>query len=276
MNYIKEINAFYDWLELNELSKSAVLLWHALMHLNNKSGWQESFTVARSVIEAKTGLKKDAYYTARNQLKQAGLIDFKERGTKATVFRMFSLSEKQTTNQISEDNLSEKQTRDQTLSQTTNQTKTPTTTQTINKLKETKQNETKSKNTSRRKSRIYDEDSVYYRLALRLYERIKENNPDHKKPNLQKWADDVRLMMEHDHRTEEQIAYVIDWAQRDSFWKGNILSTKKLREKFDQLVIRIKEQINKGNKKTVSQHKSNIVNMPRAYQSLQEWAEDET
>lgn len=142
MNYIKEINAFYDWLELNELTKSAVLLWHALMHLNNKSGWQESFTVARSVIEAKTGLKKDAYYTARNQLKQAGLIDFKERGTKATVFRMFSLSEKQTTNQISDDNLSEKQTRDQTISQTTNQTKTPTTTQTINKLNKTKQNET--------------------------------------------------------------------------------------------------------------------------------------
>ncbi|USK61307.1 DnaD domain protein [Peribacillus asahii] len=97
MNYIREINAFYDWLELNELPKSAVLLWHALMHLNNKSGWQETFTVARSVIEAKTGLKKDAYYKARNQLKQSGLIDFKERGTKATAFKIFSLlSEKQT------------------------------------------------------------------------------------------------------------------------------------------------------------------------------------
>jgi hypothetical protein len=273
VNYIKEINAFYDWLELNELSKSAVLLWHALMHLNNKSGWQESFTVARSVIEAKTGLKKDAYYKARNQLKQAGLIDFKERGTKATVFKIFSFdsSEKQTTTQTNDDSLSEKQTRSQTKSQTTTQTRSQTKSQTINKLNETKLNETKDKNTSRRKSRIYDKDSVYYRLALRLYERIKENNPDHKKPNLQKWADDVRLMMEYDHRTVEQIAYVIDWSQRDSFWKSNILSTKKLREKFDQLVIRIKEQA--ASKKTISQRRSDVVNMPYAYQSLQEWAE---
>ncbi|KAB7709014.1 hypothetical protein F9802_02450 [Bacillus aerolatus] len=34
-DYIKEVHAFYDWLELNELPQSAVLLWHALMHLND-------------------------------------------------------------------------------------------------------------------------------------------------------------------------------------------------------------------------------------------------
>lgn len=123
MNYIKEINAFYDWLELNSVRPSVVILWHALMHLNNKAGWVPEFTVARSVIEAKTGLKKDAYYTARNQLRQLGRIEFKERGTKATAFRIIPLS-------------SEKQ----TTSPTTNQTITPTTCQTINKLNKTKQN----------------------------------------------------------------------------------------------------------------------------------------
>lgn len=46
MNYIKEINAFYDCLERHLLSASAVTLWHALMHINNKAMWIESFTVA--------------------------------------------------------------------------------------------------------------------------------------------------------------------------------------------------------------------------------------
>lgn len=96
------------------------------MHLNNKSGWQQTFTVARSVIEAKTGLKKDAYYKARNQLKQAGLIDFKERGTKATAFELIPFS-------------SVKQTSTQTTTETTEQTSTQTTTATVTKQNETKQ-----------------------------------------------------------------------------------------------------------------------------------------
>jgi DnaD/phage-associated family protein len=146
VNYIREINAFYDWLELNELSKPAVLLWHALMHLNNKSGWQESFTVARSVIEAKTSLKKDAYYKARNQLKQYGLLEFKERGTKATVFRMNPVSSVlQTTYQTNYHDLSVKQTTSQTETQTTNETTSQTTNETINKLNEIKLNETNTK-----------------------------------------------------------------------------------------------------------------------------------
>ena len=43
-----------------------------------------------------------------------------------------------------------------------------------------------------------------------------------------------------DKRTEEQIRYLIEWCQQDSFWQGNILSTKKLREKFDTLVAQVK------------------------------------
>lgn len=115
---------------------------------------------------------------------------------------------------------------------------------------------------------VYDEDSIHYKLALRLYKNILGNNPDYKRPNLQSWANDVRLMMERDNRTEEQIIYLMDWVQNDSFWKGNILSVSKLREKFDQLVMRVKESINKSNKVVEKQ-------MPRAYKSLQDWADEE-
>lgn len=93
---------------------------------------------------------------------------------------------------------------------------------------------------SSRKSKIYDEQSVYYQLSLRLLKNIRNNNPEFKEPNLQKWSDDFRLMMERDNRTEKAITYLIDWCQRDSFWMVNILSPAKLRKQYDQLVLKAK------------------------------------
>jgi hypothetical protein len=88
MNYMKEINAFYVWLETNSIPPSAINLWHALMNINNKAGWIAEFEVAKSVIEMKTGLKKDAYYCARKILKEKGRIDYQERGVKAAAFKI--------------------------------------------------------------------------------------------------------------------------------------------------------------------------------------------
>lgn len=87
MKYISEINTFYDWLELNELSTSAVALWYALMHINNKAAWVETFTVAESVLSVKTGLSGRGVRNARNELKQKGRIDFRSRaGGRAPVY----------------------------------------------------------------------------------------------------------------------------------------------------------------------------------------------
>jgi hypothetical protein len=137
-----------------------------------------------------------------------------------------------------------------------------------NKEKEIKEKENKEKKIPTSPKQVYDEQSIHFKLALRLYENILNNNPECKEPNLQKWANDVRLMMEQDKRTEEQITYLMDWVQKDSFWKSNILSTSKLREKFDQLVIRVKEDISKQNKSAKKE-------VPRAYQSLQDWADED-
>jgi predicted phage replisome organizer len=92
-----------------------------------------------------------------------------------------------------------------------------------------------------KKKRKYESDSTEYQLAQRLYNRILENSPDYKEPDFHLWADHVRLMMERDNRTSEQIAWLIDWVQQDSFWMTNILSTAKLRQKWDQLVMQMKQ-----------------------------------
>lgn len=109
---------------------------------------------------------------------------------------------------------------------------------------ETTTENTQKKNNSRK--RVYDESSVHYQLAYRLYQKILEDDASFKQPNMDTWADSIRLMMEQDERTEKQIVYLIDWSQANSFWKSNILSTKKLREKATTLIRQIKAESEKA------------------------------
>lgn len=53
-----------------------------------------------------------------------------------------------------------------------------------------------------------------------------------------RWHDAARLLIDRDGYTVEQINWISQWATVDQFWKGNILSLPKLREKFEQLKIR--------------------------------------
>jgi hypothetical protein len=76
-------------------------------------------------------------------------------------------------------------------------------------------------------------------LAILLRDLIVKNTPTFKEPDLSKWAEHCRLMREVDLRTTEQIRFLITWSQKNSFWSANILSTRKLREKFDQLVAQV-------------------------------------
>ena len=139
MNYILEIKAFYDWLEVNQLSTAGIVLWHALMHIANKTGWQDNFTVAIAVLEIKTGLKKQAIINARNNLKQAGLIEFSSRnGNKSAIYKINSF-------------VSFKETQTNTQTQTQTNTQTSTQEQSINKQDKIKQNGNKKKNNKKEK-----------------------------------------------------------------------------------------------------------------------------
>ena len=59
---------------------------------------------------------------------------------------------------------------------------------------------------------------------------------------LRRWAYDIDLMMRIDCRSPDEIRQLMDWAHRDSFWKANILSPGKLREKWDTLVAHRKRE----------------------------------
>lgn len=92
MNYIKEMNAFYNQIEINPLSSSAVALWHTLMHINNKTGWKQTFTVAAGVLRIKAGLKDSAFKRARIELHEKDYLSFQSRGGNlAAQYEMHSL-----------------------------------------------------------------------------------------------------------------------------------------------------------------------------------------
>lgn len=72
------------------------------------------------------------------------------------------------------------------------------------------------------------------RICNHLADRIAEDGSQ--RPTIGKgWRDAARLMLDKDGRTEDEIHAAIDWCQSHHFWRANVLSLPKLREKYDQL-----------------------------------------
>lgn len=90
----------------------------------------------------------------------------------------------------------------------------------------------------------FEADSDPYLLAKFLENNITENNPKfpQSESQRQRWAKDFDLMIRRDKIDADDIAEVIEWCQRDNFWRSNILSGKKLREKYQQLKMRMESR----------------------------------
>ncbi|WP_438538174.1 helix-turn-helix domain-containing protein [Enterobacter hormaechei] len=76
----------------------------------------------------------------------------------------------------------------------------------------------------------------------RLYEKAAETDGEvsrPKDPNWNAWANDVRLMRTIDGRTHRQICDMFKRVQSDPFWCRNVLSPSKLREKWDDLTLKL-------------------------------------
>ncbi|WP_363472811.1 helix-turn-helix domain-containing protein [Companilactobacillus musae] len=104
-----------------------------------------------------------------------------------------------------------------------------------------KQN-TNNKSNSPKSKKTYGPDDLNFKAASYLSMRIKDNNPNFKEPNLQKWANTIRLMHERDNRSYQQIKIMIDWCQQHDFWSGVILSADKLRMKYDQMFVQFNKR----------------------------------
>ncbi|WP_249662820.1 helix-turn-helix domain-containing protein [Lentilactobacillus buchneri] len=234
MDYFKQRRAYRN-LKMYEMSISNGQnnLYRELLDYANDQGKLDcTFPMKNSALLSLTGLSEAGIKKARNELVQAGLIEY-VRGRKNSfapkyrIVKLYKDTFRATTNQKSSPEGTGKvaQTVPQTVAQTVAH----------KRLTNTDSNLTnKNKRPRSKASRTYAQNEQPYRIAEHLYKRILEHQ-DLKKPNLQKWADEVRLAHERDGRDYDKLNKLVDWAQDNDFWQANILSAKKLREKYDIL-----------------------------------------
>lgn len=107
-------------------------------------------------------------------------------------------------------------------------------------VKPIKQKSIRTKNATIAQDAEESEEVVF--LTDLLVSEIKKNNPQAKTPiNISNWRNDIRLLLA-DGYTFTQIDSMIRWTQSDDFWKSNILSAKKLREKSSTLILQMQRK----------------------------------
>lgn len=82
MNYIVQINEFWDLAEEKRLSAKQMILYFALLDRANRLGWQEWICIPNTVLAEAIRLTVDDVRNSRKRLIQCGLIEFKQGGHK--------------------------------------------------------------------------------------------------------------------------------------------------------------------------------------------------
>jgi len=88
------------------------------------------------------------------------------------------------------------------------------------------------------------ENPLYFEITISFWELFKNNlkqfNVSTKKIEKAKgsWINHTRLLIEQDEYMLEDLRDVFRFLEVDNFWKQNIRSTSKLREKFEQLLLK--------------------------------------
>lgn len=183
MDYIKEMNAFYDLDMANQLTPNAISLYFALLNIANKLYWKADFTVSNLTLQSRSGIAdRKTLDRARNQLIQKGLIEYKPSGK---VNQAGSYTVLGCVGQIVGKNATQNATQDGTQNATQNETQNATQNDPINKQNKTKQNK-------------------------------KENNPPISPP---KKKPDKKLYGEFVELTEEEYARLLaDYGEQDLAW----------------------------------------------------------
>lgn len=251
MNYLKNIVKFESSAELDSLSDKSYKLWHKMMFINNACSWKNWFSASVDRLRVEIGAtSRTTVYNAINQLVQYDLLMVKpgKPGKSASYHLIPLIEEDRAKDTVIHSNVQSNvhvQSNEQGSVRGSEQDgvrgseQDGVTLDNLIKSKcKSKNNSGKSKTSHKKAVRKFAKDSVEMKLALYLFTKIQQNNPEHKDLTdyqKQKWADHIRLMIERDNRTPQQIHNMIDWCQADDFWKQNILSTDKLRKQYDTM-----------------------------------------
>lgn len=83
MNYILQMNGFWNWRRLNELTSKQADLYFAILNCGNSLKWKNPFNIPNSTLQSMCQMSKSELHKQRNMLIQTGLIRY-ENGKKGT------------------------------------------------------------------------------------------------------------------------------------------------------------------------------------------------
>ncbi|EOW5514145.1 hypothetical protein ACQ478_005123, partial [Escherichia coli O26:H10] len=101
-----------------------------------------------------------------------------------------------------------------------------------------------------------------WKKIIALYEQAAECDGEvvrPKEPNWTAWANEIRLMCVQDGRTHKQICEMYSRVSRDPFWCRNVLSPSKLREKWDELSLRLSPSVSTYTEKREELHADTVA-----------------
>jgi len=239
--WIKLHRKFIKW-GWYQKSEMVHLFLHLLLSTNHENNeWQGvkikrgQVITGRKQLKRDTGLSEQTIRTCLERLKSTNEITTKPT-SKFTLITIVNWEDYQDRDKISTSKSTKRLTNNQ-----------PTTNQRLT----TNKNDNKVKNDKKKVEKI-NFTSKDMKMVDLLIGLIQQNNPEWKmRGNKDNWAEHINKIHRIDERTYEQIEFMIKWVQQDSFWSQNILSTSKLREKFNDLIPRIKKSSFQGTKKQI-------------------------
>lgn len=191
----------------------------------------------KSEIVEKTGLSRATVYRAIRDLEGAGCLRFTEdeKGRECVLLAVPWASHSETDSSQGENEGSDRPSQPET-SQSHSETE-PSHSETASNKGTVKNRQEPSRGTESEEAppprRAISTES---QLSDLLADLVQANDPDGVRPRVtQKWLDAERLLITRDGRDPEVAARLIRWCQGDDFWRGNVKSMPKFRQKYATL-----------------------------------------
>lgn len=234
--WIKLHRSMLDWEWYTDINVCR-LFTHMLLKANHKDKNWRGILIKRgqtltslNTLESETGLSKSQIRTAIKKLISTQEIA-QQSHSQHTVFTIKNYDSYQV-----DDTQNDKP--------VTRESHADDTPMTSNKNDKNENNEDKSiveAGPQRSKFKFNDDQ---HRFAEEMFKRISKVAPSMKRPNLESWANTIRLLNETDQINLNAAWEVFCWANSDSFWSTNILSADKFRKQYVQLSAKMKGSAN--------------------------------
>ena len=247
-DYIKLSRRILEWEWYSDIN-TKVLFLHMLLKANWKDGRFQgveiprgSFASSYQGLAQETGLSIKNVRTALEHLKSTGEVAV-NRHPKFTVFTIKNYHLYQSTGSQPAENRQSTGTESATIEEG---------------KKERRKEITDVVDTPRRKAgpTSFTEESFEMQCVNALVQSCLRQFPGAKVPTTEtektEWCVHIDRMKRLDGRSETDIQEALQFAIKDPFWQSNIRSTKKLREKFETLILQARRPKQTGTRKATN------------------------